>query len=420
MCRSLILLAVLAPLSLPLGAYSVLAHEAVIDASWKDGIRPQLLKKFPNATPDDLKQARAYAYGGCVIQDMGYYPFGSRFFTELTHYVRSGDFIAALVRDAQNLNEYAFALGALAHYASDEQGHALAVNLSVPIEYRKLQRKYGNVVTYEDNPRAHLKVEFGFDVLQVSEGNYAPDSYHDFIGFQVSKPLLERAFRDTYGLDMEDVFPDMDLAIGTYRRAVSVVIPKMTKVAWNLNKDKLAQAGMTREKFVYRMSRKSYHQEWDKDYHPHGVGLVLLTFWFRIMPKVGPFQFASIKAPTPQTQRLFDQSFERTVATYHGLLKQVGQPGFQLTDRDFDTGKPTRPTEYRMADNAYSKLAIKLAAKDPAAVPPDLRANILAYYQDMDLPYATKKHPKQWEKTVGAVNALKSSGQASRAATPGK
>ena len=60
---------------------------------------------------------------GCIIQDMGYYPFGSKFFSDLVHYVRTGDFVANLIGEAQNLDEYAFALGALAHYAADTQGH---------------------------------------------------------------------------------------------------------------------------------------------------------------------------------------------------------------------------------------------------------------------------------------------------------
>ena len=66
---------------------------------------------------------------------------------------------------------------------------------------RSLKKKYGDVVTYEQNPLAHVKTEFGFDVLEVAKQRYAPDSYHDFIGFEVDAPLLEQAFRETYGLD---------------------------------------------------------------------------------------------------------------------------------------------------------------------------------------------------------------------------
>src|SRR5499433_2713024 len=85
--------------------YSVLTHEAIIDAAWADNIRPLLVKRFPQSSPDDLRKAHAYAYGGAIIQDMGYYPFGSHFFTDLTHYVRSGDFVAMMLRDSVSLDE---------------------------------------------------------------------------------------------------------------------------------------------------------------------------------------------------------------------------------------------------------------------------------------------------------------------------
>jgi len=147
-----------------------------------------LLERFPAATTEEMEQAHAYAYGGCIVQDMGYYPFGSHFFSDLTHHVRTGDFVAALLRESQDLNEYAFALGALSHYAADTNGHRLATNPAVPILYPELHRKFGRTVTYWDNPLSHIRTEFGFDVLQVAQGRYAPDRYRAFIGFQVARP----------------------------------------------------------------------------------------------------------------------------------------------------------------------------------------------------------------------------------------
>ena len=138
-------------------AYSVLSHEAIIDSTWDSAIKPLLLKRFPAATADELKQAHAFAYGGCIIQDLGYYPFGSKFFSNLTHYIRSGDFILNLIRDSQDLTEYAFALGALSHYAADNNGHSMAVNRAVPLFYPKLELKFGKLVTYADNPPAHCR-----------------------------------------------------------------------------------------------------------------------------------------------------------------------------------------------------------------------------------------------------------------------
>src|SRR5690242_7548610 len=206
-------------------SYSVLTHEAIIDAAWDNSIRVLLLQRFPNATPEELTAAHAYAYGGSIIQDLGYYPFSSKFFSDLTHYTRSGDFILSLIRNSQDLNEYAFSLGALAHYAADNNGHRIATNLAVPLLYPKLRLKFGSVITYADDPFSHLKTEFGFDVFQTAKGRYAPDAYKGFIGFEVSKPVLERAFEETYGMKIELVFANFDLAIGSYRRTVSSILP---------------------------------------------------------------------------------------------------------------------------------------------------------------------------------------------------
>src|SRR6266478_808005 len=244
--------------------YSVLTHEAIIDAAWKDNIVPVLLKRFPNATPEQLLQAHAYAYGGVIIQDMGYYPFGNDFFSDLTHYVRSGDFVIALLEESKDLNEYAFALGALAHYAADASGHPIATNRAVAMMYPKLAKKYGPVITYEDKPSAHSQVECGFDVDHVAEGHYAPNAYHDLIGFKVSKSVLERAFAKTYSIEMSSVFRSVDLAIGSYRHAVATVIPRTTKVAWHLKKKQIQNSdpSETRKKYVYNISRSGYRKDW--------------------------------------------------------------------------------------------------------------------------------------------------------------
>jgi Zinc dependent phospholipase C len=390
-------------------AYSVLTHEAIIDAAWDQNIQPLLVKRFPMSAPGDLIMAHGYAYAGAIIQDMGYYPFGSKFFSDLTHYVRSGDFVVTLIRESEDLDEYAFALGALAHYAADTEGHSIAVNPAVAIQYPKLKREFGRIVTYEDNPVAHLKVEFGFDVLQVARGNYAPQSYHDFIGFHVSKPLLERAFHDTYGLDLMEVFGDLDLALGTYRRTVSKIIPEMTRVAWRLEKDKLVSGrpGLTRRRFQYNLSRASYRKEWDDTYKEPGLGARILAFIIRILPKFGPLKTVDVKPPTMQTATLFEESFNRTMTLYRSLLAQAGEQRLALENRDFDTGEPTRPARYRLADEAYAKLTIKLADKDPSQVDPVIRDNILGYFRDLNLDFAARNNPKEWTQTVTALDKLR-------------
>jgi hypothetical protein len=409
--RRLFFCAIATVIAFPLYGYSVLAHEAIIDSAWDQNIKPLLVKRFPNATPDDLLHAHAYAYGGCIIQDMGYYPFGSHLFSDILHYVRSGDFIMNEIALSQNLNEYAFALGSLAHYAADNEGHSIAVNPSVAVEYPKLERRYGRIVTYEDDPTAHLRVEFGFDVLQVAKGNYAPQAYHDFIGFETSKDLLNRAFLATYGIELKDIFKDEDLALGTYRRAVSSVIPEMTKVAWDLEKDQLRKdtPGITERKFRYNLSRASYEKEWGRKYQKPGVGARVLAFFFIILPKVGPLKSAKPKPPTPETNKWFQESFDRSLTVYRGLLRQVGTGQLQLANTNLDTGKPTQPASYKLADDAYAKLAIQLAKRDGAAADPKMTADIVGYFHDRDLPYATKRNRKEWLKTVEAVDRLQTS-----------
>ena len=185
-------------------AYSVLTHEENVDLLWTDAIQPLLLKRFPARSEDQIREAHAYAYGGAVIQDLGYYPFGNREFSNLVHYVRSGDFVRELLLESQDVNEYAFALGALSHYASDIAGHP-AVNQAVAIQYPKLRAKFGESVRYAQGKTAHLKTEFGCDTVQVAKNRYASEQYHDFIGFQVSKSLLERVFPVVHGVELKDV-----------------------------------------------------------------------------------------------------------------------------------------------------------------------------------------------------------------------
>jgi hypothetical protein len=390
--------------------YSVLTHEAIIDQSWKDSIQPVLLKRFPGATAEQLREAHAYAYGGAIIQDMGYYPLGNKFFTDAVHYVRSGDFIEALVLEAQDLDEYAFALGSLAHYAADNLGHSVAVNRAVPVMYPKLRARYGDKVTYVEDPTAHLKTEFGFDVVQMARGRYAPESYHDFIGFKVSKPVLERAFKRTYGLDLDGVFANLDLAIGTFRRAVSAVIPEMTKVAWETKRDEIEKAtpGMTREKFMYQLSREDYEKEWGNAYEKPGAWDKTLALFFRVVPKVGPFRALSFKVPTPDAERMFLESFNVTLSRYRALLGQTRASKLNLQNMDFDTGEPTRAGEYKLADETYAELLKRLASHKFENVPQDLRQNILAFYGDLNAPIATKKDKEEWRTVLRGLDQLKS------------
>ncbi|MGC4048976.1 MAG: zinc dependent phospholipase C family protein [Paludibaculum sp.] len=401
-------------------SYSVLAHEAIIDSAWDISIKGLLLKKYPGSTPEQLREAHAYAYGGSILQDMGYYPFGSKLFTDLLHYVRSGDFILNLMRDAENLNEYAFALGALSHYASDNDGHRMATNVAIPMLYPKLRLRFGDRVTYADDALSHVKTELAFDVLQVAQGHYAPDSYHSFIGFQVARPLLERAFFETYGLKLGDVFASTGLAIGSYRHAVSSTIPAMTKVAWQLKKDEIVRGapGMTRRKFLYNLSRASYHKEWGREYQRPGLGARILAFLFNILPRVGRARALRFETPTPAVERLFMASFNATLDRYKALLAAVDAGRLTLPNENFDVGEPTKAGSYTLCDSTYARLLHKLDGHY-ADMAPEIRRDVLAFYGDLHAPISTKSDAAEWTQVVKAVDELKALEQGAAPAAAG-
>jgi hypothetical protein len=387
-------------------AYSVLSHEAIIDSAWDTNLKPLLLRRFPDATAEELREAHGYAYGGAIVQDMGYYPHGSKFFSDLAHYVRSGDFVMALLRDSKDLNEYAFALGAMAHYAADNDGHRLGTNRAVPILYPKLKKKIGDFVTYEDDPLAHVKTEFGFDILEVAKQRYAPESYHDFVGFQVAAPLLEQAFRETYGLDLKKVLQNEDKVIGSYRRDVSKLIPRATRVAWTLKEKEIKSdvPGMTRRKYLYNLSRSSYEREWGKDYQRPSFWDRFLAFLYRLLPKFGPLRVLQLKTPTPETERMFEASFNATLDRYRNLLKAEDDRRLNLPNYNFDVGEPTGPGKYRLNDEAHAKLLDKLAEQGFADMTPELRAELLNFFADPNI----KRKPKEWSKVEAELQQLKS------------
>jgi Zinc dependent phospholipase C len=389
-------------------AYSVLTHEEVVDLVWTDQLRPLLLARFPDLTEDQLKEAHGYAYGGAVIQDLGYYPFGSVEFSNLVHYVRSGDFVRELLAQSQDADDYAFALGALAHYASDITGHP-AINQAVSIQYPKLRAKYGNSVRYAQDHTAHLKTEFGFDMVQVAKNRYASQQYHDFIGFQVSKPLLERAFPVVYGVELKDVLPHEDLAIGSYRFAVSRMIPEMTKIALRTHeKDmKKESPSFAKKKFLYRLSRSDYEKEWGKDYKKDGFKTRLFAILLRYMPKIGPFKALAFNSPTTQTAEMYFKSINATVDQYRIYLQQVRDGSLELANSDFDTGKETTAAEYSLTDETYAKLLGQLMERKFALTSPELRDNILSFYGDLSLPLETKKDSARWQSVLSSLDQLK-------------
>jgi hypothetical protein len=412
----LLLLLLLRPT--PAGAYSVLSHEEVVDMAWLPHIVPLLRARYPNLTDEEITKAHAYAYGGSVIQDIGYYPFGSLQFSDLLHYVRTGDFVSNLIRESTNANEYAFALGALAHYCGDVVGHP-AVNSVTSDEYPKLRRRFGLIVTYDQDKVAHLRTEFGFDVVQVAHGRYSQQNYRDFIGFQVSKELLERAFQETYGIPVDSVMKHEDLAIGSYRRAVSSLIPKVTTVALVGYKDQIEKEnpGFDRTKFLYRLKRTEFDKEYGKQYAHPGVGSHVLAFFIRILPKVGPLKVFRLKIPNADEQDVYLQSINGTVDKLNAYLVNVKAPAMpsatpaamvdstaplqkapDLPEIDLDTGKPSQFGEYHLADLSYASLLDTLLHDPKAPMKPDVYVSFHDFYATRKEPVWYVKKRKDWKR----------------------
>lgn len=392
----------------PSRAYSVLTHEEIVDLLWNDQLRPMILERYPGLTDDQLRETHAYAYGGAVIQDMGYYPFGNKEFSDLVHYLRAGDFVVELLRESQSADEYAFALGALSHYASDISGHP-AVNQSVAIAYPKLRARFGPIVLYAQDKTAHIRTEFGFDMAQVAKQRYAPQQYHDFIGFKVSKELLERVFPVVYGVELKDVLPHEDLSIGSFRYSVSTLIPRMTQVALRTHKKEITSEvpNFQKQQFLYRLSRADYERAWGKNYQRPGFGVRLLAILLRVIPKAGPLKALDFNVPTPKTENLYFASINLTVDKYRSLLNDAKARSIKLPNDDLDSGKPTAAGEYSLADDTYAKLLSRLADKKFSITTVALQKNILGFYSDASAPIDTKKDPEKWLKVQSNLEALK-------------
>jgi len=364
-------------------AFGVLTHEAIVDASWNNSILPLLKEKYPLATEEELKDAHAYAYGGAVAPDMGYYPFGSKLFTNLVHYVKSGDLINALLKDATNINEYAFALGFLSHYEADIYGHPLATNKSVPIVYPKLGKKFGNTMTFAQDKIAHMRMELGFDVLEVAKGNYASPAYRDFIGFKVDTAVLSKAFFETYGLTLDEVFDNhLNRAVETFRWIVANIFPTITKAAWSQKKktiEKKNNDGASKH-FYYKMRQKQYDKQFGKGYERPGFSAKLLSFLIRVLPKIGPLRPLKFKVPTPPAEKLFQKSFDTVILHYAANLHLLMDQNVHPQDLDYDTGKPSTDCEYSLADQTHCDWLLELKAHKYSNVTTTIKKDIVDYF----------------------------------------
>ncbi len=396
----------------PTEAYSFLTHEDMVDVAWKGSIRPALLARFPTATKAQLRMARAYVYGGATIQDMGYYPFGHQFFSNLTHYVRSGEFVNNLFRDAQTVDEYAFAIGALAHYVGDNDGHRYATNPSTPIEFPALGKKYGPVVTYDESPHGHVRTEFAYDVEQLSQQWFAPPGYLRSAGFLVPRRVLEQAFYDTYGLSLRSVLGRPVPAIKSYRSSDENFLPTIARADVLIyHKDFLPELDTPAfHQFSTRQAQTEKENDWARFSRKPGFKVHLVAFILRILPKVGPISDAAIRGPSAETNRWYIESVNRSIDDYEqylGRLKENPRGSLNLPDRDLDTGYLVRPGAYRLTDATYAELLAKLTKQSNRSVPAGLQQNILSYYSDPDSPISTKKNPGAWKRVEADLTKLR-------------
>jgi hypothetical protein len=395
-------------------AYSVLTHEELIDLAWSNGIRPLLLARYPGTTGDQLRAAHAYAYGGCAIQDMGYYPFGKTFFSDLMHYVRTGDFVMALLRDAHDVNEYAFAIGALSHYLGDTIGHSQAINPATGVSFPNLEAKFGPSVTYDQSPHSHVRTEFAFDIGQVSKRTFAPPAYLKFIGFQVPRKLLERAFRETYGIDSHELLGKVHPALRSYTTSVRSYIPAFSEAEVVLHqKDFPPDADDENYRlFKQRLSQISFERSprWRNTYQNPGFKAHLLAFVVRIVPKVGPVSILAIKIPNTVTEDWYIRSVNHTVDVFHedlAKLKDAPQESLALVNRDLDTGDRIKPGDYPRTDKTYATLLHRIVSKRQRPIPAGIRDDILAFYADPNAPNTIKGDGKAWKRIAVELQSLK-------------
>lgn len=396
----LLLFAMLA-VSSPASAYSVLTHEELIDLAWNDSIRPLLLSRYPHSSPAELEEAHAYAYGGSAIQDMGYYPFGKEFFSDLTHYVRSGDFVASLFRNAHNVHELAFAVGALSHYIGDNIGHSECINPATAIEFPKLAKKYGPLVTYDESPHAHIRTEFAFDIDQLSHHRLAPAAYLRHVGLKVPRRLVEQAFYETYGLRLHEVLGPEIPAIHSYRSSVRSFIPRFGHAEtvihgshFPADSDDQAFA-----RFEHDVEHADFHKKWSTMRHRPGVVTHLLAFVIVILPRIGALSDMAIRGPDQETENWYVKSVDHSMSEFRATLDNLrDQPriALNLPNRDLDTGNPVRPGAYPLTDKTYAELLRRVTSDPDRRVPPGLRNDILGFYSNPEAPIITKKDQHAW------------------------
>jgi Zinc dependent phospholipase C len=392
----------------PAVPYSVQTHQELIDLAWKQSIRPILLKQYPTLTQAQLQEAHAYAYGGCAIQDFGYYPFGNGFFSDLTHYVRAGDFVLNLIRNAHTADELAFAIGSLSHYIGDTVGHSVAVNLSVPVEFPKLEKKYGPNVNYAEDPHAHVQTEFAFDINQLSKRRFAPTAYLKYVGLEVPRDLLRKAFFETYGLNLPDIIGTKETSIRVYRNAVRKFLPNIARAETVLHKKNFPPdtPSPDLDDLAKDLHQASADNNWEAYRKNPGFTSHLYAGFIYILPKVGTLKMLAIKGPNQHTEDLYIKSVNRSIKSMRFVLTHFDQIERYIPNRDLDTGLVVKPGGYPLTDKTYAKLLDMITKNPDKVVPNQLKHDLIAYYADPEAPIITKKDPEKWAKLQENLKTL--------------
>jgi hypothetical protein len=410
-CRASALLLCFLLVCRPVGAYSLLTHEQLIDLTWQSSIVPLLRSRYPNITPEELERARSYAYAGCVIQDVGYYPFGDPFFSDLTHYVRSGDFVVHLFQDAKDANQLAFAIGALSHYIGDNIGHSQATNRAVPVEFPKLGAKYGPVVAFGQGKHPHIQTEFAFDINQIAHHRLAPVGYLRHVGLNVPTAQVATAFYETYGLS-EDFSKARSrrINVGGFRFAVRSFLPRIAYALTLLHRSHMPTDSTSPDlqKLADEVAQVATQNNWDQYRKKAGIGTYSLAGIIYVVPKIGPLKMLAIKGPTETTEEEYVRSVNQSTDALSSMLARFDEPAHTLPNRDLDTGADVRPGAYRLTDDTYAKLLDKLVADPHHTVPPGLKADIVNYYADPHAPIYTKKNPQKWAQVQTNLQTLRS------------
>ncbi len=389
--------------------YSVQTHEQLVDLTWTTSIKPLLLRRFPGLTGDQLEEAHAFAYGGCAIQDLGYYPGGDALFSDLTHYVRAGDFIEALLRGARTPDDLAFAIGALSHYVGDTIGHSEATNPSVAEEFPQLGREYGPSVAYDKSPHAHVRTEFAFDINELAKRRFAPSAYLRHVGLNVPQDLLDRAFYETYGLHTREMLGPHAPAVRAYRFTVRSLLPRVAYAETLLHRGSLPPDidDAEFEQLKHELAQADFENGWNAYRKKPGVGTYTLAGLIYLAPKFGPLSMLAIRGPNAEAEGRYVTSLNRTVRTLRQTVGALAEGSVPLPNRDLDTGQRVVPGGYRLTDQTYAALLQRITREPGSVLPAGLKQDVLDYYADPAAPISTRNNAKAWKQVQRELAVLR-------------